>query len=206
MNIKNLHIACGRVYATNFLNIDISPRELSINLEENVITEIPERSNTFVIKMNLKNKFPGEPGTIEHIYHSHFLEHLSTIESHKFLTTCFHALKQSGKMRIAVPDFKLWANNYVNDEQAFFDWYSKNFCKGKGSLTKLEIFNQMIYTGHYYMYDFETLEKTLLNIGFKNIKEYAWGETNSFPGLTDLEKSNSKRKPESLVIECEKIL
>jgi len=205
MELENLHVACGRVYAEEYLNIDIAPRGLSFALKENEVVELPKKTNTFVMKVNPESKLPSKENSLNVIYHSHFLEHLPKQTGNAFLHNCFDCLRDGGKMRIVVPDFNLWANNYVNDNSEFFKWYSDNFHKGH-NLTKLEIFNRMLYSGHYCMYDFETLSKVLTKIGFKNITSGVWGQSDIIPSINDLETPNSKRKPESLIVESEKLL
>ena len=201
MEFKNLHIACGRVYADEYLNIDWNPKGLKVNLEEGIPTKV---NNTYVMKWNIDKGLPVKKETLDIVYHSHFLEHLPKNKGIEFLKTCYSCLKPNSIMRVAVPDFKLWSNNYVHNEQSFFDWYSSNFCKSKENLTNLEIFNQMIYSGHFCMYDFETLQKVLTSIGFKNIQRKEWGNSTLVTNIGILEKDSSKRKPESLVLECEK--
>lgn len=203
MQLTKLHLACGKVYAREFLNIDQHPGDLPFDLQENEIKEHLDKPKVFIMKYNLAKGIPAENNTVEYIYHSHFLEHLSQANGKNFLKECYIKLKISGKMRLAVPDFNLWCSKYINNDEEFFNWYSKNFCKSK-NLTNNEIFNQMLYTGHFYMYDLETLTKILSLIGFRNIEKKLWGESENFPGLDDLEEKSSLRKPESLVIECTK--
>lgn len=203
MVYKNLHLACGKVYASDFLNIDEKPRGLSFVIAENEILKIPTLPNSFVMKYNLANGIPADFNSISYIYHSHFLEHLDKINGFKFLKNCYDVLELGGRMRIAVPDFQLWCSNYTSKNENFFKWYKSNFCKNK-DLTHLEIFNQVLYQNHLYMYDFETLNKILQSIGFHDIEKIEWGISNSFPSLNDLENNDSLRKPESLVVECKK--
>lgn len=192
------------MYAAGFLNIDQNPRDTGIQLIENVHHELPNKKGAFVMKYDLRNGIPTEDDTIKNLYHSHFLEHLTKSDGINFLQNCFRVLKPNGIMRLAIPDFKLWCYHYTNNNIEFFNWYSANFCKKKSNLTHMEIFNQLLYHDHRCMYDFEMLHKILSNIGFTNITQQMWGVTDSFCSIDDLEKLDSKRKPESLVIECEK--
>jgi len=201
MDFDNLHVACGRVYVEDYLNIDWSPRGLKVGLIEGKVTRV---NNKYVMKWNIDNGLPVKENSLKILYHSHFLEHLNKTNGIKFLKACYSCLQYNGIMRIAVPDFHLWASNYINNNQDFFDWYATNFCKSNNKLTNLEIFNQMLYSGHFQMYDYKTLEKTLKNIGFKNIKKHDWGNSQHVPQINYLESKESKRKPESLIIECEK--
>src|SRR5262249_42604438 len=84
-----------------------------------------------------------------------------------FLTECFRLLRSKGLFSVGVPDTG-WALD------ATADWIDAARRHGwhSGCSTKMERLNYHFREGgeHKYAWDFETLEKTLQNAGFINIR------------------------------------
>ena len=125
----------------------------------------------------------------------------------KFLKDCFSSLENDGVMRFALPDFRLWCSNYIDRNLSFFNWYQNNFLPEDEYHfhTPSQVFTGMLYNhGHQMAYDYESIFFLLDRIGFRDIKIQNWGLSEQFEGLDFLEAQDSKRKDESLVIECRK--
>jgi predicted SAM-dependent methyltransferase len=81
-----LHLACGRQKLPGWLNVDISSK-----VDPDVVTDLL--------------KFPwafAEPGTVEEIYCSHFVEHIGD-EFLLFMDEAYKVLKVGGLFRIRCP-------------------------------------------------------------------------------------------------------
>jgi len=80
------------------------------------------------------------------------------------LRECFRVLKQGGYMRLLTPDLEKFAADYLNRDEAHFQWYVDSFrCR-----TWAEAFNiGMRMGGHTFLYDQETLDMVLAEIGFE---------------------------------------
>jgi hypothetical protein len=155
----NLHIGCGKGLLAGWVNIDIHPAPLS---------------------MNVLRGLPFRAGSVRHIFVSHFLEHLFFPRDVKpFLAELRRVLAPSGVVRIVVPDIEQCIEAYSSRDQAFFasrreiwDWWPEN-------PTRLEDFlayagagpePAYLFESHKYGYDFETLQRTLEEAGFVGMK------------------------------------
>jgi predicted SAM-dependent methyltransferase len=106
-----------------------------------------------------------KPCSVDLIYVSHVLEHVSRHERNKVLERWCEILKPGAILRIAVPDFAKVVHLYQDGV----------------SLDKLIGF---LYGGqdyetnfHHYCWDFQSLESDLENAGFRSVAEYEWRNT-----------------------------
>jgi hypothetical protein len=82
---RRLHFGCGSDYKPGFINLDMN------------------KSADYYF--DARNKLHFKDGTIEYIYSSHFVEHLSNNELMDHLKESFRILQVNGILRICVPDF-----------------------------------------------------------------------------------------------------
>jgi predicted SAM-dependent methyltransferase len=204
---KNYHVGCGSILAKGFLNIDDVPLDLKYDFKENYFYEVKEFPGAFILKYDLSHGIPAHHGSLQRIYHSHFLEHLTRDQGVKFLKDCYYSLEDGGTMRFALPDFRLWCENYIKGQGDFFSWYRTNYLPDDEYHfhTHAQIFTGMLYNhGHQMAYDFESISLLLTKVGFRDINLGVWGDSMFFEELELLEAQDSQRKLESLVIECRK--
>jgi len=204
---KKYHVGCGSILAKGFLNIDDVPFGGAYDFKENYLYKVNEIPDAFILKYDLSRGIPAHPSSLQRIYHSHFLEHLTRDQGVKFLKDCYYSLAKGGIMRFALPDFHLWCKNYTNCNSEFFAWYRKNYLPDDEYhfQSNSQIFTGMLYNhGHQMAYDFEAISLLLSKIGFANISLGNWGESAFFEELELLEGHDSQRKIESLVVECQK--
>lgn len=204
---KNYHIGCGSIIASGYLNIDDSPLANKYNFLNHRIYELSEIPDSYIMKYDLSQGIPAQHNSLQRIYHSHFLEHLTRDQGLKFLKDCFYSLSSGGVMRFAIPDFYLWCRNYIENKEDFFQWYRNKFLSNDEYhfKTRAQIFTGMLYNhGHQMAYDFESLSWLLEKIGFKKVMVGKWGESSYFEQLHLLEAMDSERRNESLIIECHK--
>jgi hypothetical protein len=154
-----LHIGCGRGHLPGWINIDVEPAPLAMN----VLWGLPfgERS-------------------VRRVFVSHLLEHLFYPRDVKFFLAELRRVMAPGAVaRIVVPDIEKCIAAYATRDREFFasrretwDWWPEN-------ATRLEDF--LAYSGagaepahlfeaHKYGYDFETLAKVLGEAGFEGIR------------------------------------
>ena len=204
---KNYHLGCGELLVSNFLNIDM------FSFGDYVpALPLPKylKKTPYFFAYDLEKGIPASLNSLDVIYHSHLLEHLDHNSGILFLQNCYECLRVGGVMRFALPDLKIWCDNYVANNKIFFQTYKSQYDFGledswKEYKSKGHVFSSMLYNwGHKMAYDFESLEDKLSKIGFKNINSANWGESNLIPSILELEPLQSDRKFESLVIECKK--
>lgn len=83
--MKMLNIACGRRYHKDWINIDFH-------------TETKE-----VIKVNILSGLSFEDNSIDVVYSSHFLEHLTPEQADFVLSKCKRVLKTDGIIKNRCP-------------------------------------------------------------------------------------------------------
>ncbi len=90
-----VNCGCGDKYNKKWINIDFTSRGGNV-IQHNLLTNIPLDSNS-----------------VDFLYNSNFLEHLSPMQGERFLLECFRVLKKDGILRIVVPDMENIAREYL---------------------------------------------------------------------------------------------
>jgi predicted SAM-dependent methyltransferase len=138
--------------------------------------------------------------SVDLIYASHFIEYLDREEVVPLLERWKEVLKPNGVMRLAVPNFEVYANLYSSGEYPLDNFLGVLY-------GKMPMGDETIY--HKTVYDFHSLKSLLKNIGMKEIKKYNWEETShsefddhSQAYLPHMDKENGTSM--SLNVECKK--
>ena len=141
-----------------------------------------------------------ESNSADLIYSSHFIEYLDREEVIPLLERWKEVLKPNGVLRLAVPNFEVYANLYSSGEYPLDNFLGVLY-------GKMPMGDETIY--HKTVYDFHSLKSLLKNIGMKEIKKYNWEETshsefddNSQAYLPHMDKENGTSM--SLNVECKK--
>jgi len=161
-----LHLGCGPVLLEGFINIDIAPAPLS---------------------MNVLWGLPFHDGQVAVVYASHVIEHLFfPTDVHAVLAEAKRVLKPGGTLRIVVPDIARCLKAYQEQDAAFFESRREHFSWWPEDATMLE--NFLTYAGvgaqpnyqfesHKYGYDFATMERALKLAGFVEIERSAFQQS-----------------------------
>ena len=104
----------------------------------------------------------------ELIYASHFIEYFDRAEIIPLLERWKEVLKPKGILRLAVPNFEVYAKLYIDKKISLDDSLGPLY-------GKMKMDNKIIY--HKTTYDFASLKKILEEVGMRNIKKYDWKET-----------------------------
>ncbi len=122
--MKLVNVGCGFTYHKDWINLDL-------------------KKSKFVRYHNIQEPLPFEDNSIDVIYHSHALEHLTKEEGKVFISECYRVLKNNGIMRVVIPDMEQIVREYlVNLEKGFYE-YNQNAIKHY-KWNKMELFDQMI--------------------------------------------------------------
>jgi len=106
--------------------------------------------------------------SVELIYASHLIEYFDREQILPILKRWKEVLKLNGILRLAVPNFEVYAELY-NDKKISLD-------DSLGPLYgKMKMGNKIIY--HKTAYDFSSMKKILEEVGMRNISKYNWEET-----------------------------
>jgi SAM-dependent methyltransferase len=154
-----LNIGSGSFALRDWLNIDLPPAQLGINLRWGL---------------------PLPDGCARYAFMSHVLEHFYYPgEALTILKELRRVLGPGGRLRIVVPDIEKWLVAYATGDAKFFD-SRKRVWKKASRGTRLE--QLLLYTGsghgahpsyffgHKGGYDYETIRKLLLRARFVDIE------------------------------------
>lgn len=129
---------------------------------------------------DLRQDIPFSDQSVDVIYASHFLEHLTKLDGKRFLGGCVRVLKRNGLLRIAVPNLDTAMDMYKKGETErmldLFFYTSEHYD----------------FHMHKYNYNFELLKSFLKEAGFTKVerKEYQKGECPDI-GFLDVYPENS---------------
>ena len=172
-----LNVGCGGVAFDGWVNVDIEPKR-GVDLV-----------------WDATRRFPMEDGSCSLIYSEHFLEHLSIDQARAFLSECRRLLAPGGVLRIATPSLEYLVGKYVSD-----DWRDQEWLR-KPPFSSIETRAEMVNVGlrnwgHRWLYDSEELHRRLADGGFENVRDVAWGASDT----EDLR--NRETRPDSILV-CE---
>ena len=119
------------------------------------------------IKHNLFNPLPLENSTVDEIYTSHTLEHLKFDNILFIIKECNRVLKPKGKLKICVPNAKIYIESYIKNEK-FINrkkWYTPAVVDTGSHIDQL---NYIAYLNgqHKYMFDEQNLISIIKMCGF----------------------------------------
>lgn len=167
-----LNLGCGAQTPENWINVDYAfgakmakmPFFRSINKKINIF-DLNWDDSIYI--HNLTKKFPWENNSIDIVYSSHTLEHLSREQGVLFLKECHRILKTNGIIRILVPDLRHIINKYL-DGSIGADHFVEQLgvlTRDKDSISK-KLLGHLLQFPHKCMYDNLALLKIMKTIGF----------------------------------------
>lgn len=200
--MTRFHLGCGTVFLKNWLNIGHWT-----HLEQGGLYANPNQvEGTILLNHDLRLGIPAAPDSLDAIYHSHLLEHLSYTDGLQFLQKCFDALKPGAIHRVVLPDLEAFAKAYVSNDSFLLEKYKEYVLSDGPDIyqTKASIFMGMLHNHeHRCGYDFETLKWALERVGFRKVRKTMFQESD-LPDIQEIEAFSPLREMESLCVECYK--
>lgn len=210
--MKLLHIGCGKAPIQGAVNIDNSfslllsrLRLLYLLLEktgflsgENI--ELIDFYRKHKIKYGNALRLKYADNSIDIIYTSHMLEHLTREELKVFLRQASRILKPGGILRIVIPDMRRIIDDYSRDGDMDRLIERSLLVNDYGNSLKAKLKYVMFgWRGHQWMYDEASFLKLLKGWGFQAVMVLKPGETHIRykTNINLCEKSG-----ESLYFEC----
>lgn len=92
-----LNFGCGSRFHPAWKNFDLAPRAPS------------------VAKFDVRARLEHADASVDAVYHSHLLEHLSKEDALRFLSECRRILKPGGTIRVVVPDLEGICRQYLTE-------------------------------------------------------------------------------------------
>ena len=124
MNLVNL--GCGGTYHQAWINLDLEP-------------PTPE-----VRTWDLRRGIPLAPGSVDAVYLSHVLEHLSRSDAKAVLQDALRVLRKGGVIRVVVPDLELQCREYLAALEAVV--HAEPGAEARDEWMRLELLDQMVRT------------------------------------------------------------
>ncbi|MDR2855885.1 MAG: methyltransferase domain-containing protein [Methanomicrobiales archaeon] len=118
-----LNLGCGTRYHKDLINIDTF-------------------GNHDIIPWNLAKKLPIPDASVDVIYSSHVLEHLTPDDTRRHLQECHRILKPKGIIRIVVPDLEKIARTYLTCLEAALS--EEEGANARYNWIMLELLDQMV--------------------------------------------------------------
>jgi len=208
-----INIGCGRSPSNGWLNYDNSlalklSKYPSITfilkalnlLNEEQIKNIEWNRNNKINFANASKKLPFKNDSIDVIYSSHMLEHLSRSEAINFIFEVRRSLSNGGILRISVPDLRKLVERYIGNSDA--DAFVENTLLADVKLNSIKDKLKLLVIGfrhHQWMYDGKSLSKLLLDCGFTRVFILD-------PGITKIKNHEGlnlyERSDESIYVEA----
>lgn len=181
-----LHLGCGNALLPDWINMDCYPPTLIQGME--------------VLMLDMRRQWPLADGSASALFSEHFLEHLpfETVRGH-ILREIYRVLEPGGQVRIGVPNGEYFVEQYMASKHGTADPLYEQARQGK---LPMMMFNEIAHGfGHYFAYDFETLQQILKDAGFTGIRRMSPGNTEveAFQGL---DRDDPWRKAMTLYVEA----
>lgn len=187
--MKKVNLGCGSSSLPDWINIDSSfnvtlsryPLLKKVLFRLHIISKTVYDSQfpSNIIRLDLTKGLPFESNSIDYIYSSHLLEHITRGDSLKLIAECHRVLKKEGICRIIVPDLKLIISNYTNDTisaDQFIELLNFDIVGRKKTLAERIFPSFFAKDTHIQMFDFGSLKALLLSAGFKRVNKMSYRE------------------------------
>jgi len=195
MDAIKVNLGCGKDAVEGWINIDNSLKVLLakypflkwILFKVGIISEevYKEKWSKNIKRHDVRKGLPFDNNSVDCIYCSHLLEHLTQEEAKKLCQEAFRVLKPNAISRVVVPDLKLMAQKYIDGDLAFFKDQT-------GPVADRFMSANMFHDFHKWAYDSKSLKFLLEEAGFDNNKiferDYRKGN------CPDLEKIEHKKE------------
>jgi predicted SAM-dependent methyltransferase len=154
--------------------------------------------------------FPYPDETFDRIFTEHMIEHITYEDGRRMLAECYRVMKPGGRLRVSTPDL-MFLVSLLNQPSAlewqYVVWACEVFTPGQPVCAESVVNNFVRAWGHQYIYTRFTLDRVLVDAGFKLTCWPKVGESDD-PEFRELE--NVGRMPEgflqleTMTVEAEK--
>lgn len=130
------------------------------------LSKFAEANGYIFRQVDVTKGLPYDDNSVDLIFTSHLIEHLSKEEGLFFLKECYRVLKPGGVIRIATPAANFLMKDYLNRKIREYKHINKGVEEAE---TDLEALLTLLFSGHKYVYDYETLYNAMKKAGFNKI-------------------------------------
>tara|TARA_B100001093_G_C26740381_1_gene976371 strand:+ start:725 stop:1366 length:642 start_codon:yes stop_codon:yes gene_type:complete len=189
--MNRINIGCGSNPTEGWLNFDNTPAIKLANsplkyrlaklfgmLNKNHIENIEWNKKNKIKYADATKNIPLPSNSVDAMYTSHMLEHISREGAKTFLYEAKRVLKMDGVLRVSVPDLKIYLDKYSINKDA--DEFMTGILVEAPPINTLKQKLFLLLNGyrhHQWMYDGKSLSLLFKKVGLKNVKICAQGET-----------------------------
>ena len=129
MATTKVNIGCGKTVVPGWINYDYSffmvfSRNKLIRRLLFAFRLISKQKHKIlwpsnIIRRDVRRGLPLMNETVDYVYSSHFLEHLTLKEASKLMKDCYRVLKPGGWVRLVCPDLRILAKKYIEGDISF---------------------------------------------------------------------------------------
>ena len=169
-----LNLGCGPNTPSGWVNVDyfigarlMKNRFLRWFFRQTGIVKLDWSPEIYI--HDLRRPLPWNNNSVDVVYSSHTLEHLSKDAGEHLLAECYRTLKPGGIIRIVVPDLKRFVEQYLGGEfssRDFIDSLGVGSTEPGDSWIK-KLLAPYVRFPHRCMYDPQSLLQTLEGLGFE---------------------------------------
>lgn len=192
-----LNLGCGSQLPKGWVNVDYALGARLARMP--LFRAVNKRLRLFRMEWDdsiqihdLTKPFPWPNDSVDTVYSSHTLEHMSREQGQEFLRQCHRVLRPGGIIRIVVPDLSSVVKRYLGGELA-----AENFVEELGVLyldSGGRVKNRLapfIQYPHKCMYDTPALERSMTSVGF--MARSCGAFDSDIDGIRDIEMESRTR-------------
>jgi SAM-dependent methyltransferase len=152
------------------------------------------------VKWATARDLPVPSSSLDIVYSSHMMEHLSQDEARAFLAEALRVLRPNGVLRLALPNVRVHVDEYIQTGDA--DRFIESLHMSRAPVRGIKNWLKLLLSGdrnHIWMYDGPSLVRFVTAAGFQAVEVMPPGTTKiPNPGSLDL----AERQGESVYVEA----
>jgi len=171
-----VNLGCGTTVAPGWVNLDNSPTARLVALPVvpklvGLVRRLPSWPAGMIVR-DLRKPLPFANGSVDFVYSSHTLEHLTRDDAERLLREVTRVLKPGGVARIVVPDLAVGVARYVADTTSG----DPNAAHGLMSMLELGRGGRRHRSSHKWMWDGASLTAAMAAAGMADARVLTGGE------------------------------
>jgi SAM-dependent methyltransferase len=182
----NVQYGCGLSCPEGWINFDASPvlRLQKLPVVGGVVRRYTTPFPPAVRYGDIVGGLPFPDNSVDHVYASHVLEHLSLSDFERAVQNTHRMLKQGGVFRLIVPDLEYRARRYLEKidggDSAASIWFMRATLLGleKRPRSIMGFARNLIgNSAHLWMWDRHSIAEVLTKVGFINVRRCQIGDS-----------------------------